>query len=134
MIRRPPRSTLFPYTTLFRSQPLHLAIYILLRRLGKARGFRLGTHDPLVNQPIEQLFIRFRLAIHKLLVAAELAKVTHQNDVIFDAGGDAVDYFLRAQWPGDGQSENSGERSQQRWNQAAAHQKVDPRLKKICSL
>src|SRR2546430_13469067 len=24
MIRRPPRSTLFPYTTLFRSRPLHL--------------------------------------------------------------------------------------------------------------
>src|SRR5258708_25680901 len=24
MIRRPPRSTLFPYTTLFRSSPLHL--------------------------------------------------------------------------------------------------------------
>src|SRR3712207_8472847 len=24
MIRRPPRSTLFPYTTLFRSQPAHL--------------------------------------------------------------------------------------------------------------
>src|SRR5690554_7577674 len=24
MIRRPPRSTLFPYTTLFRSDPLHL--------------------------------------------------------------------------------------------------------------
>src|SRR2546426_9555372 len=25
MIRRPPRSTLFPYTTLFRSQPVHRA-------------------------------------------------------------------------------------------------------------
>src|SRR2546429_4239657 len=25
MIRRPPRSTLFPYTTLFRSEPCHLA-------------------------------------------------------------------------------------------------------------
>src|SRR5260370_10056515 len=25
MIRRPPRSTLFPYTTLFRSQPCHFA-------------------------------------------------------------------------------------------------------------
>src|SRR5258707_12011498 len=25
MIRRPPRSTLFPYTTLFRSRPLHQA-------------------------------------------------------------------------------------------------------------
>src|SRR3712207_6864631 len=26
MIRRPPRSTLFPYTTLFRSPPAHLAV------------------------------------------------------------------------------------------------------------
>src|SRR3712207_7403699 len=37
MIRRPPRSTLFPYTTLFRSQPL-----LLLRRAvdagARARG------------------------------------------------------------------------------------------------
>src|ERR1022692_1015912 len=31
MIRRPPRSTLFPYTTLFRSRPIHYAIYILQR-------------------------------------------------------------------------------------------------------
>src|SRR5256885_10202516 len=28
MIRRPPRSTLFPYTTLFRSQRLHFGIVI----------------------------------------------------------------------------------------------------------
>src|SRR2546425_5804617 len=28
MIRRPPRSTLFPYTTLFRSDPLHKDIYV----------------------------------------------------------------------------------------------------------
>src|SRR2546429_7027527 len=38
MIRRPPRSTLFPYTTLFRSlfDPLHAAvdIYARLNRLG----------------------------------------------------------------------------------------------------
>src|SRR3712207_6952704 len=27
MIRRPPRSTLFPYTTLFRSAPLHTQLY-----------------------------------------------------------------------------------------------------------
>src|SRR2546427_11418210 len=35
MIRRPPRSTLFPYTTLFRSQPLelgHLRLDALLER------------------------------------------------------------------------------------------------------
>src|SRR3712207_7930930 len=29
MIRRPPRSTLFPYTTLFRSHPVHLALHHL---------------------------------------------------------------------------------------------------------
>src|SRR2546426_7130675 len=42
MIRRPPRSTLFPYTTLFRSQhaghelPIHLASVALLDPLGVA--------------------------------------------------------------------------------------------------
>src|SRR5258705_10119985 len=34
MIRRPPRSTLFPYTTLFRS------------RFARASGFRRGRRDP----------------------------------------------------------------------------------------
>src|SRR5689334_24249568 len=37
MVRRPPRSTLFPYTTLFRSQPLRagqLLLRPLLLRLG----------------------------------------------------------------------------------------------------
>src|SRR2546430_13200036 len=36
MIRRPPRSTLFPYTTLFRSTP----------RRGLTRGTRLASLDP----------------------------------------------------------------------------------------
>src|SRR5437667_5362820 len=36
MIRRPPRSTLFPYTTLFRSEHLHhLALDLLEHRLGR---------------------------------------------------------------------------------------------------
>src|SRR5215469_18367203 len=30
MIRRPPRSTLFPYTTLFRSHPAHIYYYTYL--------------------------------------------------------------------------------------------------------
>src|SRR2546430_2849048 len=34
MIRRPPRSTLFPYTTLFRSQPRELGV---IERVGRAR-------------------------------------------------------------------------------------------------
>src|SRR2546429_5168823 len=37
MIRRPPRSTLFPYTTLFRS-PFHLKIDTGMNRLGIATG------------------------------------------------------------------------------------------------
>src|SRR5256885_13218933 len=36
MIRRPPRSTLFPYTTLFRSQ----RVETLARRLGRSLGYR----------------------------------------------------------------------------------------------
>src|SRR2546427_4431945 len=43
MIRRPPRSTLFPYTTLFRS--------VLERVLGRAQlGFALGHHIALQAQ------------------------------------------------------------------------------------
>src|SRR5256885_8323467 len=41
MIRRPPRSTLFPYTTLFRSAPRSPAVGVLLRRLWRP------TWDPL---------------------------------------------------------------------------------------
>src|SRR3712207_6938422 len=39
MIRRPPRSTLFPYTTLFRSCFVHF-----IRRYGNARLVRLPGH------------------------------------------------------------------------------------------
>src|SRR3989454_1237037 len=49
MIRRPPRSTLFPYTTLFRSQQLELLLPQLLERLGAdlqvRRTRRRGGHD-----------------------------------------------------------------------------------------
>src|SRR5436305_9212569 len=48
MIRRPPRSTLFPYTTLFRSEPrptrrLDTVDYVLRIRALKARGDRKST-------------------------------------------------------------------------------------------
>src|SRR5436190_16734965 len=51
MIRRPPRSTLFPYTTLFRSGELR----VLKRHRGEtavaARGFRQRRGEPLVLHP-----------------------------------------------------------------------------------
>src|SRR2546426_5113353 len=43
MIRRPPRSTLFPYTTLFRSVTPQLAVAHLVRRLGLGQQ----VHRPL---------------------------------------------------------------------------------------
>src|SRR5204862_5909325 len=41
MIRRPPRSTLFPYTTLFRSRPAHR----LCRNRWASRGARQGVRS-----------------------------------------------------------------------------------------
>src|SRR3712207_8266466 len=54
MIRRPPRSTLFPYTTLFRSEALGLkaAVHVrrgaavALRRGGRAHAVRRGRGTP----------------------------------------------------------------------------------------
>src|SRR3712207_6649171 len=40
MIRRPPRSTLFPYTTLFRSRAEHEALGAARERLGTEEGRR----------------------------------------------------------------------------------------------
>src|SRR3712207_8385922 len=46
MIRRPPRSTLFPYTTLFRS---------IIEEAGERLGEHLATLDGLVGKPPEEV-------------------------------------------------------------------------------
>src|SRR2546429_2307063 len=43
MIRRPPRSTLFPYTTLFRSVPASGAPYATLEDLSETHALVLGS-------------------------------------------------------------------------------------------
>src|SRR5256885_15931029 len=50
MIRRPPRSTLFPYTTLFRSVGILAPLFIVLARLlqGFAAGGEFGTSTALL--------------------------------------------------------------------------------------
>src|SRR5256886_12016103 len=60
MIRRPPRSTLFPYTTLFRSLQMRLRIALdsvieLARRMEK-HG-RVITKDPVWRQKLARLWI-----------------------------------------------------------------------------
>src|SRR3712207_6899804 len=54
MIRRPPRSTLFPYTTLFRSQAgaLSVPIMALLARKGRATRGLAGRPGPLDSHDI----------------------------------------------------------------------------------
>src|SRR3989442_4554084 len=63
MIRRPPRSTLFPYTTLFRSVITYQDLYTrvnemaaLLRGLGLKAGDRVTLHMPMVPElPVTML-------------------------------------------------------------------------------
>src|SRR3712207_8257545 len=54
MIRRPPRSALFPYTTLFRSDDLHLAE---LRHLDADRA-RALEHDAVRERPRAHVEVR----------------------------------------------------------------------------
>src|SRR3712207_8695512 len=51
MIRRPPRSTLFPYTTLFRSLRTYLSSNVYRKR-GHGYG---ATKCPICNQSIEMI-------------------------------------------------------------------------------
>src|SRR5688572_32265184 len=49
MIPRPPRSTLFPYTTLFRSKGVELTVETLERFGGKADVYRTDKGNPIVH-------------------------------------------------------------------------------------
>src|SRR5690606_40145764 len=62
LIRRPPRSTLFPYTTLFRSRRRNLVHYahLQLRRQRRRahQGRRARAHGPALRQSHDQRFRR----------------------------------------------------------------------------
>src|SRR2546429_7076742 len=60
MIRRPPRSTLFPYTTLFRSREMRL-------RLGKVT-----VADVLAAQPVTTNLLKFMRASIKMIGVSNL--------------------------------------------------------------
>src|ERR1035438_6532341 len=50
MMRRPPRSTLFPYTTLFRSQQGRLGATLAIEQINAAGGIKgLGKIDPVLG-------------------------------------------------------------------------------------
>src|SRR2546422_1903971 len=74
MIRRPPRSTLFPYTTLFRS---HLAgIALVARRLNLPRPVRLSQLEHAAPSPV--------IVVDRVGILADLYALA---DVAFVGGG-----------------------------------------------
>src|SRR2546422_2200443 len=76
MIRRPPRSTLFPYTTLFRSAMCRLTLLSplgtmagdvkpLARRRGNLRGVRVGRSEEHTSELQSRLHLVCRLLLEK---------------------------------------------------------------------
>src|SRR5258707_6883468 len=59
MIRRPPRSTLFPYTTLFRSPIIRRELHVIRKIIqdetwleGERRGCPVSPHDSIVQERV----------------------------------------------------------------------------------
>src|SRR5258708_21564064 len=65
MIRRPPRSTLFPYTTLFRSQSRRRGLCRRDFRRGRADRERLGGQGPLGLDGLEPGRIHFGVSLDR---------------------------------------------------------------------
>src|SRR3712207_8028826 len=71
MIRRPPRSTLFPYTTLFRSHVAHLGRHVLDRQLPR----------PLQRGPAVRR-VGERLAVARMRLRAQAAGHRRRQDAL----------------------------------------------------
>src|SRR2546426_9941025 len=67
MIRRPPRSTLFPYTTLFRSLLMQTTVSVMAIAIVRER--ERGTLEALVVSPIRRWELLLGKIIPNLLVA-----------------------------------------------------------------
>src|SRR6266478_8326478 len=78
MIRRPPRSTLFPYTTLFRSQPLDVTAGHGQRRRPNFRRLRSEEHTSEL-QSQSNLVCRLLLEKKKKIIITELKTKTKKN-------------------------------------------------------
>src|SRR3712207_8467958 len=65
MIRRPPRSTLFPYTTLFRSEKLLIYILQVLKVKGQKYLDLLEVSLPTINDEIPKIQFKDALNILK---------------------------------------------------------------------
>src|SRR2546426_12819352 len=85
MIRRPPRSTLFPYTTLFRSSPL--SGHGWLKDCAVARGLHKQSEEdcPYKGQSSQRMMVVF----HTFLISSKSSSLTlravHASRIAFNA-------------------------------------------------
>src|SRR2546422_7062443 len=98
MIRRPPRSTLFPYTTLFRSNPFSIWGLVLTaigvsttHRLSKGTGYTVATIETPIRseEHTSELQSRLHLVCRLLLekkksesMILDIMRYTHQRQCI----------------------------------------------------
>src|SRR2546425_10596847 len=80
MIRRPPRSTLFPYTTLFRSRLRRGFRTARAHALGHARPFAQAQADDLDRDQLDRLVGAGAVAVGLLMLAAILFLQIRQID------------------------------------------------------
>src|SRR5207302_7523929 len=80
MIRRPPRSTLFPYTTLFRSRLLHCMVTLQGRKREEAAAQVFGSADrPRSEEHTSELQSRENL-VCRLLLEKKKKKNTNKHN------------------------------------------------------
>src|SRR3989475_5871382 len=101
MIRRPPRSTLFPYTTLFRSEGFLALGLFALSDIGSdgLRGTLHGFSSHLQTGQNSHLFAAMsegRLLADDRLQAAYPGREFRIFDIQFDIGGQLADAAVRA--------------------------------------
>src|SRR2546429_5929089 len=75
MIRRPPRSTLFPYTTLFRSEALRSAFE---RRHHRLYGYATGESVECVNLRVTAQLVRDELTLGSSVAAGRSEEHTSE--------------------------------------------------------
>src|SRR5260370_25459456 len=77
MIRRPPRSTLFPYTTLFRSKD----IFDIVVRINRERGVTILLVEQNANMALQTADFGYVLEVGRIVMADTCARLMEKEDI-----------------------------------------------------
>src|SRR3712207_9528610 len=81
MIRRPPRSTLFPYTTLFRALDLWRRLIALSRRVERRPGMPLYVVYTSINDMPQQVIVNTDTERHAAQAVIDYARAENADQV-----------------------------------------------------